>query len=256
VKATGIAAFVESLSPGMGPEEGFRFGEPTVEVTGVLVCWMATVEAIETAAAGDCNLVVCHEELTFPYEFRDPNAVSRLWWRPNVRRLSLLGSHGITVYRAHGMLDRYAILDDFGHQLGLPEPVVKEGYIRIFEVEPLPVRQLAERVKERTGLAHVRVTGDLDRVVHRIGAPWGGLGLSLNTSFMQSLLAHDPDVFIAGEADDYGMRFAIDADVPLIETSHATSENPGLEHFARDLKQQFPELKVLFYANPPPWTTV
>jgi putative NIF3 family GTP cyclohydrolase 1 type 2 len=256
MKATEIGAFVESLGEGIGQEERFRFGDPHTEVRGVLVCWMATVDAIETAAANECNMILCHEELTFPYEFRDASAIRYLWWRPNARRLSLLGKHGIVVYRAHGMLDRYCILDDFGRFLGLPEPVVKEGYIRIYEVEPITVRELAEQVKQRTGLPHVRVSGDPDKVVHRIGAPWGGLGLSLNTSFMQSLLEHDPDVFIAGETDDYGMRFAIDAGVPMIETSHATSENPGLEHFARDLKQQFPDLKVLFYANPPPWTTV
>jgi len=256
MQAKEIGAFVESLSPGLGQEEGFRFGEPETEVTGVLVCWMATVDAILTAAEGGCNLVLCHEELTFPYEFRDSGAIRYLWWRPNARRLALLGEHRMAVYRAHGMLDRYCILDDFGRFLGLPEPVVSEGYIRIYEVDPVTVRELAEQVKQRTGLPYVRVTGDLDQVVRRIGAPWGGLGLSLNTSFMQSLLAHDPDAFIAGETDDYGMRFAIDAGVPMIETSHATSENPGLEHFARDLKQQFPDLKVLFYANPAPWTTV
>ena len=256
MKATEVGAFVESLSPGVGQEEGFRFGEPGIEVSGVLVCWMATVEAIETAASAGCNLVICHEELTFPYEFRDPSAIRNLWWRPNARRLSLLGKHDITVYRAHGMLDRYSILDDFGRVLGLPEPVVREGYIRIFEVEPLSVRQLAEQVKQRTGLPYVRVTGDLDQIVHRIGAPWGGLGLSLNTSFMQAVLAHEPDVFVAGETDDYGMRFALDAGVPMIETSHATSENPGLEHFAAELQREFPTITVVFYANPVPWTTV
>jgi putative NIF3 family GTP cyclohydrolase 1 type 2 len=256
VRATEVGAYIESLTEGIGQEERFRFGEPSIEVEGVLVCWMATVEAIQTAAGNGCNLIVCHEELTFPYEFRDPGAIARLSWRPNARRLGLLGAHGITVYRAHGMLDRYCIVDDFERVLGLPEPVVKDGYVRLYVIEPRTVRELALDVKARVGLPHVRVAGDLDRTVSRVACPWGGLGLSLNTGFMQALLEHDPDVFIAGEADDYGMRFALDAGVPMIETSHATSENPGLEHFARDLKERFTDLRVFYYANPVPWTTL
>jgi putative NIF3 family GTP cyclohydrolase 1 type 2 len=256
MQAREIATFIEQLSPGLGQEEGFRFGEPETEVTGVLVCWMATVEAIEEAAQRGSNVIVCHEELTFPYEFREAQLGRHLWWRPNARRLSRLGKHGMVVYRAHGMLDRYCILDEAGNLLALPEPSVKEGYVRIFDIEPVTVRALAERVRERTEMTHVRVTGDLDQVVSRVGLPWGGLGLSLNTGFLQELLAYGPDVFIAGEADDYGMRFAIDAGVPMIETSHATSENPGLKRFADDLRAAFPGLEVTFYANPVPWRTV
>ncbi|HJN18914.1 MAG TPA: Nif3-like dinuclear metal center hexameric protein [Armatimonadota bacterium] len=256
MQANEIGAYIESLSPGKGPEEGFRYGEPSSEITGVLTCWMATVDAISAAIDAGCNLIVCHEEMIFPYEFRDPNAVSKLWWRPNVRRLALLGEHRLVVYRAHGMLDRYCILDDFARALGLPDPEVREGYVRIHIVEPLTVRDLAAQVKERMGMAYVRVAGDLDKVVSRIGLPWGGLGLSLNTSFMQSVIAHEPDVFIAGETDDYGMRFAIDAGVPMIETSHATSENPGMRHFAEDLADQYPGLNVVAFDNPAPWTTL
>jgi putative NIF3 family GTP cyclohydrolase 1 type 2 len=256
MQAKEIGDFIEQLSPGVGGEEGFRFGEPGVEVSGVLVCWMATVDAIEAAAGQGCNMIVCHEELTYPYEFRAGELGRHLWWRPNARRLSLLGRHGMVVYRAHGMLDRYCILDDFAELLGLPEPEVKEGYLRICVIEPTTVRELAERVKERTGMTHVRVSGDLEKVVSRVGLPWGGLGLSLNASFLQQLLAYDPHVYIAGESDEYAMRFTTDCGIPMIETSHSTSENPGLEHFASDLRRKFPDLKVVFYSNPVAWVTV
>ena len=256
MQAKEVGAYIESLVAGKGQDEGFRYGEPGTELTGVLVCWMATVDAIEAAAEAGCNMIVCHEELTFPYEFRDPNAVAKLWWRPNVRRLGLLGEHGMTVYRAHGMLDRYCILDDFRRALGLPEPEVSEGSFRLHVIQLTTVRELAAKVKDNIGMPHVRVCGDLDQVVSRVGLPWGGLGLSLNTSFMQGLLAYEPDVFISGETDDYGMRFALDAGIPVIETSHADSENPGLEHFAEDLRAEYPSLKVVFYPNPTPWVTL
>ena len=99
----------------------------------------------------------------------------------------------------------------------------------------------------------VRVTGDSQRVVSRVGLPWGGLGLSVNVGFIEALLGYDPDVLIAGESDEYAMFYCLDADVPLIETSHAGSENFGLARFAQQLAQHFPGLRVVFHRCPVPW---
>ena len=33
----------------------------------------------------------------------------------------------------------------------------------------------------------------------------------------------------------------------MIETGHAVSENIGLEHFARMLSEEFPDLKVVYF---------
>jgi len=246
MKAHAIAEFIETEAPSPGPDEQFRWGDAAAEVTGVLVTWMATVAAVERAAAEGCNLIICHEELTFPYEFRG-GGLQHLPWTVNRLRLSALARHGITVYRAHGMLDRLCILDDFGETLGLPAPAIKEGYYRIHEIEPTTVRELAEQVKKRLGMDQVRVSGDLDQRVSRIGLPWGGLGLSVNLGFVEGLLERGADGLIAGEMDEYAMNYVLDAGVPMIETSHATSENLGLQHFAQTLRDQFEGLKVLYF---------
>ena len=62
---------------------------------------------------------------------------------------------------------------------------------------------------------------DLSRPVRRIGIPWGGLALFVNVEFMQRILRHKPDVLIGGETDSYGLFFAIDSGVPLIEVGRA-----------------------------------
>ena len=45
MKASDFKEYLEKISPGLSSEEGFRFGDPKVEVSGVLVSWMATKEA-------------------------------------------------------------------------------------------------------------------------------------------------------------------------------------------------------------------
>ena len=256
MRAIAFQQFIEKLSPGMGSDEGFRYGDPDSEVTGILVCWMATLDAIRRAAAESCNLIVTHEDVYFPYVSRRQDLEQYLTWVVNRRRIEALAKNGMTVFRAHGMLDRLCILDDFAEMLGLPEPVVKEGYLRIYDMESILLRDLADRVKRQTGLAIVRVAGDLDRSVCRVGLPWGGLGLSVNVGFIQSLIVHHPDVLIAGESDEYAMRYALDAGVAMIETSHGVSEDPGLRNFADRLREAFPEVKVAFFECGSPWQAV
>jgi putative NIF3 family GTP cyclohydrolase 1 type 2 len=96
----------------------------------------------------------------------------------------------------------------------------------------------------------------MDRRVHRVGLPWGGLGLFVNVGYQQTLIAQGCDVFIAGESDNYGFRFAQEAGIPMIETSHEVSENPGLAVFTERLKERFPDVDFAFYGNPCAWRVV
>jgi len=148
------------------------------------------------------------------------------------------------------------ILDDFIRALGLPEPVVKEDSYRICEVEPMGAIELAAQVKERLSLASVRLAGDRECQVRRIGFPWGGVGLSLNARWIETCLELGAEALIAGETDDYTMRAMIDVGVPIIETSHAESENPGLRHFAEILQGCFLDVPVRFIECKRPWITL
>ena len=198
-------------------------------------------------------MVICHEEMHYPYASRQTGLEKYLTWTVNRRRIRLLSVHDMTVYRAHGTLDDFCILDDFGELLGLGEPVVSEGFFRVYDIPAQTVTELVEEVKRRMGMEHLRVCGDRQRVVKRVGLPWGGLGLSVNVSFIEGLLQYHPDVLIAGESDEYAMFYCLDADVPLIETSHVASENYGLRHFAEHLAANFPGLKVVFHQCSVPW---
>ncbi|MGD9517895.1 MAG: Nif3-like dinuclear metal center hexameric protein [Armatimonadota bacterium] len=251
-----IAGILEELAPPRGGDEGFRFGNPETEVRGVLVCWMCTLDAIGRAVDEGCNLIITHEQLHYPSTSGGATLESCMTWPVNQARLSALAKGDVTVYRAHGMLDRFCLLDDFGRVLNLPEPAVAEGYYRIYDVQPTPVIQVVERAKQRLGLSHLRVTGSLDNMVRRIGLPWGGLGLSVNIVFLNGLLEYHPDCLIGGETDEYAQRFCQDAGVVLIETGHAVSEEPGLEHFAQWLAERLAPTPVVFHGLSPAWTIV
>ena len=176
-------------------------------------------------------------------------------WAPNRQRHELLDTHGLTCLRIHGSADEICVFDDFAAVLELGEPVHEQGFVKVYEIEPVPLVELVERVKRQTAMAHLRVAGaeDLDKNVGRVGLPWGGYGLFVNVSYQQRLIELGCDVFIAGEACNYGFRFAAECGIPMIETSHEVSENPGLRRLTDILNEAFDDVTFHFHENPCVW---
>lgn len=238
-------------------DEGIRHGEAARPVHRVLVCFVPSVPALRYAGEHGYDLVLGHEKLYHPYDplVRREDHPDWSSWPSNVARRELLERYGMTYARVHGSLDELVVFDAFAELLGLGAPCHAEGLIKVYEITPRPVGELVREVKHRLGLPHVRASLPQGprQVVRRVGLPWGGLGLFVNVSYQQALIAQGVDVLIAGESDDYGLRFAADLGIPMIETSHVTSENPGLCIFARELEEAFPALDVLYYPCAPAW---
>ena len=260
-----IIAYITGLSGHpLNRDEGIHHGPAARDVTGVTVAWMATPDAIDQAGRSGHELLLAHESLYYPYDAAVGAPAPPGWqgWRVNRQRRELLDRHNLTFLRVHGSLDEICIFDDFAALLGLGQPVVTGGpYLKVYEVGPCTLGELVERVKSCLGMPFVRVSplhsaaGQSDRLVSRVGLPWGGMGLFVNVGYQQELIEAGCDVFIAGETDNYGFRFAQEAGIPMIETSHELSENPGLRHFAVMLAQAFPALDVRFVELPNVWET-
>ena len=78
----------------------------------------------------------------------------------------------------------------------------------------------------------------------------------INKQKVQIYIEKGCDVFIAGESDDYGFRFSAECGIPMIETTHVLSENPGLKHFVQKLRDKFPKIDIIFYENRCPWVCI
>jgi len=253
MRAREVQDFLVALSPPLGAEEGFRFGDPGLEVTGILVTWMATCDAIQSAADRGCNLIVCHEDPFFPYSGSGAleNAIT---WRANRDRIGLCARHGIALLRAHGTLDRLCVVDEFARAAGLRgSDIREEGLARTFTIPEISLGDLAGQICVNLSLRRLRVVGDLARRVTKVGVAVGGIGLSVNIAFWEILLRHGAQVVLVGETDEYAMRYALDNDIAVIETTHAASENPGLRRFCDILRERFPGVPIEFFECGVPW---
>ncbi len=254
-----VKEFLSTFNPSgeLNSEEGFLYGSGTDEVQGICVCWMASRAAIEYAAQHQCNLIVCHEALTFyDYPLWAANPPGPPWPVDQVR-LDLLDAYGIAVLRVHSTVDPTHVGPTLWEIIGLPEPEFRGWAYSQHNITPITVGTLAIRVREALGMAHLRVTGDTEQVVSNVGTAWGGGGLDRHIDiWVEHLLPRGIQALITGETSDFAQRYALDNGVALIETCHSASEDPGLARLAGDLAKRFSTVPVLFRPQEIPWTTL
>ena len=241
-------------------DEGVWHGSIDHETKSATVVWKATPDAIRAAGEAGHDLIIAHESLYSPYDvLANPNP-PKGWqeWKTNRQRRELLEKYDLTLLRLHGSIDKLCIFDDFAERLELGEAVFVDDLVKVYEIPPCPLHKLVQRVKKQMNMPALRVAdaGDMNQLVSRVGLPWGGVGLLMNVGYQNSLIEQNCNVFIAGETDNYGFRFAAECGIPMIETSHELSENPGFEHFTEILTKTFPSTDFHFYENKCIWQIV
>ena len=269
MKASDIAQTIEDYAPldsgTPGDELGFIYGDGDVELTGLSVCWSPTLEVVRRTGELGHNMIVSHEPLFFQSRWSVDAEAGDTWFeeRPdaektvNRNRVTALDAICTCVYRAHSNWDpapEIGIVDALATDLELG-PALKRGkYSTVHEIEPIAVRDLAKRVKYILGTGPLRVVGDLERTVTRVGTLVGGLGQMFNSPEEMDLMG--AEAVVAGECLAYTFWSAIEHDVAIIEAGHCSSENPGMQAMAKWLAEKYPDLKVQFLDSGEPWHVI
>lgn len=241
-------------------DEGLMWGDPGRTIAKLLFCWMADASAIKMAASKECSHIVAHESVFHPNGEYERERVFGEWsqWKVNRHRLELLKQYEIVLTRVHGSMDDITILDCFAELLGLGTPVVnKPDWVKIYQIPPITICSLVNRVKKAVRMNRLRVAvpEGFSDMIHRIGLPWGGMGLFVNTSYLQSLIAEKVDVLIGGETDTFGFRFATEIGIPYIETGHEVTENPGIRRFANMVRDDL-GIETVYHPMQTAWTVM
>jgi putative NIF3 family GTP cyclohydrolase 1 type 2 len=253
MKACEIAVEFEKVAPvSMGiPSDrqaqvlGFRFGNPDVEVTGVGVGWLLTMEVIRAAIAKGVNMLLIHE----PEVFFTNNSPWHTCLIPetnpvNLAKKRLLLEHDICVYTAHSNWDlqpEVGMQPTFAKALGLTNEIKRDIAVGVYRIDPMPFSALVEKVKKATGLAHMRVQGDANRQIKTVAVAFGLMG-----KLVDAVLVNKADAGIFGELPELGFHAARDADVPVIETTHVVSESIGFRSAYDVMKARVPGVRFEF----------
>jgi len=226
--------------------DGFKYGDPDREVTGIAVGWQSLQSALEEAHRKGCNLFVTHEP-TF-YSHMDDDEVLKTS-PPAEKKRRFLDRTGMIVYRCHDLWDVYprqGILDAWADFLGLSEPAVKSRYCSIHPVPTTTAWELALRIACRVkplGQQSVQFIGTKWRMVSRLAIGTGAI------TPVREMIEMGADVVLATDDGTSMWRdgsYAADLGVPIILVNHTTAEIPGVRQLAAYLAEQFAPMPVEF----------
>jgi len=257
MKAREIASLFEEVAPiesGLQSDRnarvlGFRFGDPDVDVTGVGVAWFLSMEVIEEAIRQNLNLLLIHEPSLF-YDNNSPWHTSLLpETNPvNLKKKRLLIEHNICVYTAHSNWDlqkSVGMQPTFAKALGLTDEIKRDVAVGIYRIQPMSFSELIDQVKAAIGLQHMRVQGDLNKVIETVAVGFGNMGFVTD-----AILANHADAGIFGELGEFSFIAAREAGIAIIETTHLVSESIGFSSVVEAIKEKLPDMKIEFLEIP------
>ena len=257
MKATEISNLFEEIAPiesGLQSDRdrrvlGFRFGNPEIDVTGVGVAWYLAMEVIEQSIRQGLNLLLIHE----PSLFYDNNSPWHTCLLPetnpvNLKKKQLLIENSICVYTAHSNWDlqrHVGMQPTFAKALGLTEEIKRDVAVGIYRVQPMSFSDLIDKVKTATGLKHLRVQGDRDKLITTVAVGFGNMGFVID-----AILANQADAGIFGELGEFSFIAAREANIAVIETTHLVSESIGFRSVVDVMKEKLPGMKIEFLEVP------
>jgi putative NIF3 family GTP cyclohydrolase 1 type 2 len=225
--------------------DGFVAGDPGEDVRRIGVMWMGTRAALQEALARGCNLCVVHEPVYFAGQGEGEVMLRFVGMR---EKQAWIERQGLSILRCHDLWDQMpgiGIPDSWAGTLGLSQPILADGFDRVFRLEGEMAGSIAQRVAAAVrplGQEAVELLGDPERPVRRLA-----LGTGAITRFTRFVERYGADMAIC---TDDGFTYwreggvALDLGVPVVVVNHVVSELPGMQSLARYLAERFPGVPV------------
>lgn len=236
---------------------GLRVGDPSAEVTGVMVALDVSAAAIEAARERGANVLVTHHPV-----YLDP--ADRIVAGLDGPGLAFhAASTGVALVSMHTNLDRSPSVrgDMLGHlgavyrgplegwSHGEDDRAPAFGQIGVFEDGiALSLAEVAERAARSWEVAP-RVWGDPDRPVRTVATASGSA-----SSLIPDAIAAQVDVLVAGEVKYHDALMASSAGIALILLGHDTSEEFLADHLFDAVANIVAVDTIRFDSGPSWWT--
>jgi putative NIF3 family GTP cyclohydrolase 1 type 2 len=230
--------------------DGLKDGDPATPVTGVAVTMMSTMDVLERAAGSGSNFVITHE----PTFYSGNDSLVRLEQENDAvtaAKRAFIREHHMVVFRIH---------DHWHFPLRVPDPVIT-GVFRaldwsqyqhdksqpLLRLAPTTVKALALDISRRLDIRAMRVVGDPDMPVTKVGFLPGCPPWDMQRAYLQR---DDVEVLVIGEAREWEtIEYAADMETQgrrkaLIVLGHVPSEQAGSGELVRWLRPRVPEVPV------------
>lgn len=250
-----VVRFLSDLAPVELAEDwdntGLLIGQSSDSVSSIMTCLTLTPDVAEEAVSKGTSLVVTHHPILF-------RAVKKLTDETSEGRMLLsLIRAGVGVYSPHTSYDSACegVNQQLAASLNLTDvqPIRPEEFdadsplsselIGAGRFGDLPgevsLTNFVDLVKEALEIDHTWFVGEQSSRIRRVGIACGAAA-----EFMGDAARHGCDVLLTGEARFHSCLEARTRGMALVLPGHYPTERPAMEHLAKRLGRQFPDLTV------------
>jgi len=221
---------------------GLTIGDESNELRNVICALDLTHEVIEEAIKKDCNLIITHHHFAFSpiTKVLKKDEKGSLIYKMIQNDISLIAMHTNMDLGYDCVNDSLCKLlklnnSNFGANL-------KNEYIRYGNIEKQTLKEFSLNVKKILKLNGVKVIGDLNRNIEKVGILGGSGG---HESDIERACLEKCDCYITGEIKHHIGLLAQFKDLCLIEVDHGI-EKVVFDKLSKDIED---ELKIKVYVS-------
>lgn len=252
MKVRELTDWLEGEYPGNMAEDwdnvGLLVGDDGQEVHHVFLALDLTEAVLEEAVKAQADMIITHH----PMIFRGMKKINNHDFTG--RKVLSLIRHNISYFAMHTNYDVMGMAELAGEVLELSEPEVLEvtgsmhsesgevpvGIGRVADLaQPMDLKSCAEMVKKAFDLPNVKIFGEPDMQVHRLGVFPGSGKSAISVSLEKGV-----DVLVTGDIDHHEGIDAVAQKMAVIDAGHYGVEHifiADMEHFCRE---KFPEAEI------------
>jgi putative NIF3 family GTP cyclohydrolase 1 type 2 len=233
--------------PAQDTVDTVKAGDPRQLVTGIATTFLASYAVIERAVAAGANLIITHEQVF--YNHRDETD----WLQRDAvyqAKRRLIDEHNLVLWRFHDYWHQHqpdGIIAGELRALGW-ETYADAGELWCCSLPPTTLEDLVAQLKDKLGVAAVRVVGQPGMVCLRVALLVGAIGGRVHISVLGR---DDIDVAICGEINEWDTsEYVRDAirlgqNKALIVIGHEPSEEAGMAYLAEWLRQRISDVPII-----------
>ena len=221
---------------------GLQCGNRDKEIRKVFIALDATNEVIDQAIEFGADLLLTHHPLIFsPLSSIDSEDYIG-------KRIYRLIQNDIVLYAMHTNFDVCCMREALDSRIGLEDvrPLeVLPGYsdmgigsVGTLDTE-MSLQSLMDRILERFGISNVKLFGNPDTKVRKVGV-LGGSG----KSEIDLAVAAGCDVYISGDIDHHSGIDALEKGIAVIDAGHYGLEHVFSEYMREYLESKFKDIEI------------
>lgn len=221
---------------------GLQFGSMDHEVKKAMIALDGSAQVVEDAIAQDVDLLITHHPFMF-------NSLLNLNYdNPLTRRVCLVIKNELNVFAMHtnfdvaieGMNEILAEILGLKNVKSDQSEIDNNAFLRYGNITPMPLKEFVELVKTKFDESHVRIVGDDNKIIKKVGIIGGGGSFDLYKAAF-----HGCDAFITGEIKHNQALDAIDLGIALVEVSHSV-ERLFRDKVRKILMEKFPDVTFIY----------